>query len=123
MDSVRIDKWLWAARMFKTRSAASKACAAGHVKIEGDSVKSSKTVKPGDEIEVLTAGGRRILEVIALLDRRGPASVAQTLYNDHTPAPPPEMKYVQPLGGRRDRGAGRPSKYERRKMAKLRGDD
>ena len=65
MDSVRIDKWLWAARMFKTRSAASKACSAGHVKIDGDSVKSSKTVKPGDEVEVYILGKphkARILE-------------------------------------------------------------
>jgi ribosome-associated heat shock protein Hsp15 len=109
--------------MFKTRSAASKACSAGHVKIDGDSVKSSKAVKPGDQVEVLAPSGRRILDVIALADRRGPASVAQTLYVDQTPAPPPEMKYVQPLGGRRDRGSGRPTSYQRRKIAKLRGGD
>ena len=53
-EAVRIDKWLWAARMFKTRSAASTACTAGHVKVAGDSVKASKTVKPGDRIDVVT---------------------------------------------------------------------
>ena len=123
MESVRVDKWLWAARMFKTRSAASKACSAGHVKVDGDSAKSGKAVKVGDWIDVLAPSGRRKLEVIALGDKRGPASVAQTLYTDHTPAPPPEMKYVQPVGGQRDRGAGRPTSYERRKIAKLNRDD
>lgn len=120
MESVRIDKWLWAARMFKTRSAASTACAAGHVKIDGESAKASKTVKRGSQVEVVTPGGRRILDVIELGDRRGPASVAQTLYDDQTPAPPPEMKFVQPLGGHRERGAGRPSKRDRRRLEKLR---
>lgn len=123
VDSVRVDKWLWAARMFKTRSAASKACSAGHVKIEGDSVKSSKMVRPGDQIDVLAPGGRRVLDVIALADRRASATIAQSLYIDKTPAPPPEMKYVQPLGGRRERGAGRPTKYERRKISKLRQNE
>ena len=124
VDSVRVDKWLWAARMFKTRSAASKACSAGHVKIEGDSVKSSKMVRAGDQIDVLAPGGRRVLDVVALADRRGSAPVAPALYDAQTPEPPPEMKYVQPPGGRRDRGAGRPTKYERRKISKLRtGED
>lgn len=119
LTSVRVDKWLWAARMFKTRSSASTACSAGHVKIDGESVKASKAVKPGARIDVQTPGGRRELEVVALGDRRGPASVAQTLYIDHTPPPPP--KDQQNLEGLRERGAGRPTKREQRDLRKLRG--
>ena len=120
LTSVRVDKWLWAARMFKTRSAASTACGAGHVKIGGESVKASKSVKPGDEIHVLTPGGPRELEVVALGDRRGPASVAQTLYIDHTPPPPPKEAREPDLGGHRERGAGRPTKKQLRELRKLR---
>lgn len=116
---VRIDKWLWAARMFKTRSAASTACTAGHVKIAGESVKASKTVKPGDRIDVVTAGGERNLEVVALGERRGSATVAQTLYVDHTPPPPPKEERV--MEGFRDPGTGRPTKKQLRELRKLRG--
>lgn len=115
--SVRIDKWLWAARMFKTRSAASAACTAGHVKVAGESVKAAKAVKPGDRIDVLTPGGPRELEVVALADRRGPASLAQTLYVDHTPPPPPKEEPVVT----RERGLGRPAKRDLREIRRLRG--
>lgn len=117
--SVRIDKWLWAARMFKTRSAASSACTAGHVKIDGESVKASKSVKPGARVDVLTPGGPRELEVVALGERRGPASVARTLYVDHTPPPlPKEERGPVPT---REKGSGRPKKKELRELRKLRG--
>ncbi|MCH9685302.1 MAG: RNA-binding S4 domain-containing protein [Deltaproteobacteria bacterium] len=119
MHEVRVDKWLWAARCFKTRSMASNACSAGHVKVDGTSAKASKTVRPGDKIEVRTPGGLRILEVAALGDRRGPASVARTLYIDHTPAPPPREETADDIT--RDRGAGRPSKRELREIRRLRG--
>lgn len=119
LASVRIDKWLWAARMFKTRSAASTACTAGHVKMDGDSVKASKLVKPGDHIDVLTAGGPRQLEVAALGDRRGPAALAQTLYVDHTPPPPPREEIF--IEAQRERGAGRPTKKDLRELRRLRG--
>ncbi|MCB9714577.1 MAG: RNA-binding S4 domain-containing protein [Myxococcales bacterium] len=120
MSEVRVDKWLWAARCFKTRSLASAACTAGHVKIDGVSVKAAKTVRPGDRIEVRTPGGLRILEVAALGDRRGPASVARALYVDHTPPPPPKEVDVPVVT--RDRGAGRPSKRELRQLRRLRGE-
>jgi ribosome-associated heat shock protein Hsp15 len=119
LASVRIDKWLWAARMFKTRSAATIACTAGHVKIAGESVKSSKLVKPGDHIDVLTPGGPRQLEVAALGDRRGPAALAQTLYIDHTPPPPPKEELT--IEPQRERGAGRPTKRDSRELRRLRG--
>ncbi len=119
LTEVRIDKWLWAARCFKTRSLASAACVAGHVKLNGTSVKAAKTVQPGDRLEVRTPGGLRILEVAALGDRRGPASVARTLYVDHTPPPPPKEEQAE--AAIRDRGTGRPSKRDLRKIRRLRG--
>jgi ribosome-associated heat shock protein Hsp15 len=119
MEDVRVDKWLWAARCFKTRSAAATACTAGHVKLNGAAAKPAKTVRVGDQLEVRTPGGLRVLEVAALSDRRGPATVARTLYVDHTPPPPPR-ELVEPAA-RRDPGAGRPSKREQRLLRKLRG--
>jgi len=114
-----VDKWLWAARLFKTRSLASHACAAGHVKCNGQSVKASRTVRVGDRLDVVTPGGRRIVDVLALHDRRGPAPLARSLYDDQTP---PEMREPvrDPLGFR-DRGAGRPTKRDRRALRELRG--
>ena len=79
ITAVRIDKWLWAARMFKTRSAASTACTAGHVKMDGESVKPSKTVKPGDRVDVVTPGGLRNLEERA---RRHNGEVSVTPLDD-----------------------------------------
>ena len=119
LTEVRIDKWLWAARCFKTRSLAGKACAAGHVKVDGNSVKASKVVRVGANLEVRTPGGLRILEIAALGDRRGPASEAQKLYVDHTPPPPPR-EAVDPMVYR-ERGLGRPSKRDLREIRKIRG--
>ncbi len=118
--TVRVDKWLWAARMFKTRSQAAKACTAGHVKLDGDSVKSSKTVKVGDRIEAVTPGGQRILVIARLCDKRGPAAIARALYEDHSPPPPPREERNFAM---RERGAGRPAKRERRRLIRLRGRD
>jgi ribosome-associated heat shock protein Hsp15 len=114
-----VDKWLWAARCFKTRTLASGGCDAGHVQINDVGVKASKTVRVGDTVEVLTPGGLRILEVIALADRRGSAEQARLLYMDHTP--PPEAREEPPVA--RERGLGRPTKRERRRLSRVRGDD
>lgn len=118
LGEVRVDKWLWAARLFKTRSLASRACAAGHVKCNGHSVKSSKAIRAGDRLDVQTPGGQRIVTVVALRDKRGPAAVARTLYEDHTP--PPEAR-PEPPPVDRQRGAGRPTKRDRRQLRRLRG--
>ena len=119
LEAVRVDKWLWAARLFKTRGLASHACAAGHVKCNGQSAKASRVVRPGDKLDVLTPGGRRIVSVLGIHDKRGPAPVARTLYEDQTP---PEMRQppADPLG-LRDRGTGRPTKRDRRVLRELRG--
>ena len=112
--AVRVDKWLWAARMYKTRSLATSASKAGHVKINGNVAKSSTKVKVGDNIAALTPGGKRILEVIALAETRGPAVFAQTLYIDHTPIPEPDI-----APPRFERGQGRPTKKNRRSLQRF----
>jgi ribosome-associated heat shock protein Hsp15 len=117
VQSTRIDKWLWAARMFKTRTLATASCDAGHVQINGETVKASKKVSAGRTVNVLTLGGPRVLEVIAIGDKRGPVAAALALFIDHTPEPEP---LASPLDIR-ERGAGRPTKRERRKLGKVRG--
>jgi ribosome-associated heat shock protein Hsp15 len=117
LSEVRIDKWLWAARCFKTRGIAAEACDAGHVKLNGNSVKPAKSVRVGDRVEARTPGGLRVLEVVAIADRRGPAERARALYVDHSPPPPPR----EPQLVTRERGTGRPSKRERRRIDRLRG--
>lgn len=116
MDAVRVDKWLWAARFFKTRSAATEACDGGHVQVNDAPARPARPVKPGDMVRALTPGGRRIVKVVALAQVRGPASVAQALFEDHTPPPPPDEPKVF-----RERGLGRPTKKDRRTIERLRG--
>lgn len=115
--SVRLDRWLVASRMFKTRPLAQEACSAGHVKVNGNSAESAKGVRVGDEVDALAPGGRRVWRVLGLAVKRGPAAVARTLYEDRTPAPPP------PTGpmALRERGAGRPTKREGRDIRRLKG--
>lgn len=119
MSSVRIDKWLWAARCFKTRSMAGDAVAAGHVKVNGDSVKAAKMLRRGDQVTVRGDEHVRILDVVGLSDKRGPAPVARTLYVDRSP-PRPDPAGV-PGGITRDRGQGRPTKRELRDIRRVRG--
>ncbi|RME21537.1 MAG: RNA-binding S4 domain-containing protein [Deltaproteobacteria bacterium] len=122
-SGVRIDKWLWAVRCFKTRSQATAACQGGHCKVDGKTAKPSQKVRPGARVTVQTPGGLRVLEVVALAERRGSAAVAATLFIDHTP-PPPERsaddRAVDAVIARRPRGSGRPTKRDRRALARLR---
>lgn len=114
---VRVDKWLWAARLFKTRNQAAEACDGGHVKLNGATTKPAKSVRPGDRLELTGSGLRRIVVVKLLSARRGPAEVAATLYEDHSPPPPPK----QPAAPRWERTEGRPTKRDRRQMDRFRG--
>ena len=114
---VRLDSWLWAVRIYKTRSAATTACRAGHVKLNGAPVKASQPVVPGDKLRVRKDGFDRELEVTALIAKRVGAPVAVKCYLDHTP---PREKVIIPMVPVRDRGAGRPTKKDRREMDKLR---
>lgn len=117
--SVRVDSWLWAVRVYKTRSMATTAARAGHVRVGGDRVKASHAVKIGDEIRVREHGFDRIVVVTRLVTKRVGAQVAAECLLDKTPPPPPrEEVALQPT---RDRGAGRPTKRERRDLEKLRG--
>ena len=116
--SVRVDVWLWSVRVFRTRSAATAACRAGHVKIDGTSVKAAQPVRPGQRVTVRRPGHEQVLEVVQLLTKRVGAPVAAKAYVEHSPPPPPALHAAVP---RRDRGTGRPTKKDRREMDRLRG--
>jgi ribosome-associated heat shock protein Hsp15 len=118
--SVRIDKWLWAARVFKTRSLAAAACQGGKVDVNDDAAKPAKLVRPGDVVRVtLPLGRRRIVKVVVPGERRGGAAEARELYEDLTPPEPPRLRQAPPPF--RPMGAGRPTKRERRQLDRLRG--
>ena len=120
---MRIDKWLWAARFFKTRSAATEAVLGGHVHVGGERVKPAREVRIGDTIEIRRDQLRWTVVVAALADRRGPASVALTLYDETKESAEArerhrlERRLAQPLGA--DLGA-RPTKQARRRIEALR---
>jgi ribosome-associated heat shock protein Hsp15 len=119
--TARVDSWIWAVRLVKTRSLATAACRAGHVRVNGERVKASQAVRLGDEIRVRESGFDRIVVVGAILAKRVSATVATASYTDLTPPPPkPEEVALAPM---RDRGAGRPTKRERRDLERLRGRD
>ncbi|MGH7304878.1 MAG: RNA-binding S4 domain-containing protein [Candidatus Rokuibacteriota bacterium] len=120
VDSIRVDKWLWAARVFKTRSLAGAACDGGKVDVNDEAAKPARKVRAGDRIAVtLPRGRRRILKVAVVGDRRGSAEVAKVLFEDLTPPEPPRARQAPPP--RREPGAGRPTKRERRDIERLRG--
>jgi ribosome-associated heat shock protein Hsp15 len=116
---VRVDSWTWAVRLYKTRSQATTGCRAGHVRVNGERAKAAQTVRIGDEVRVRSAGFDRILVVKKLITKRVGAPDAATAYTDLTP--PPLPKAETPLAPLRDRGAGRPTKRERRDIDRLRG--
>src|SRR6476620_2256595 len=123
MEQVRIDKWLWAARFFKTRSAATDAVLGGRVHVNGARVKPAKDIRAGDTVQVTVDDPRREVVIVALADRRGAATVAQSLYEE-TPDSiarrqqrSVERRLSRPLGA--DLGA-RPTKQDRRRLDALR---
>jgi ribosome-associated heat shock protein Hsp15 len=124
MDAVRMDKWLWAARFFKTRALAVKACELGRVKLRDQPAKPAKDVKAGDLLTVTNDSGTYTVDVLALSDVRGPAAVAQTLYRE-TDTSIAARKKEEEL--RKNSPwfdvdtAGRPSKRDRRDINRLRG--
>ncbi len=124
MTPVRMDKWLWAARFFKTRSLAARACELGRVQSNGQSAKAAREVRIGDMLRVTNDGGDFEIEVLLLSDVRGPASVAQTLYREteasrelrqKVAAERKAMKQFEELP------AGRPSKRDRRRIIQFKG--
>ena len=117
-EALRADKWLWYARFFKTRSLAAKACNAGKLRASGELVsKAHHKVKPGDVLTFPQGRHVRVIKVVALASRRGPAAEAQALYQDLKP-PSAESRLPRTAGGRPP-GTGRPTKQDRRALDKL----
>jgi len=123
MSGVRIDKWLWAARFFKTRSLASRACDLGRIELNGAKVKPSREVHAGDRMLVKNDSGEFQIEVLVVSDVRGPAPVAQTLYLESDESRALRLKAVEERKAMRqfELPEGRPSKRDRRVLSKLRG--
>ncbi|MGW9346423.1 ribosome-associated heat shock protein Hsp15 [Nocardiopsis flavescens] len=118
-DSTRVDRWLWAVRLTKTRADAAQACRGGHVRVNDRPAKAASTVKAGDEVRLRLHGTTRIVEVGHVLEKRVGAPIAVRCYVDNTPEAPPQA--ALPVM-RRDRGAGRPTKRDRRVLDRLRSD-
>ena len=111
--------WLWAVRVYKSRSVASDACKGGHVRVNGRSAKAASPVRVGDRVEARAGDRDRVFEVLKLIDRRVSAPLAAECVVDHSPPPPPR-EYVAPLF-RRDPGTGRPTKKDKRRLDRFRG--
>jgi ribosome-associated heat shock protein Hsp15 len=124
MDSVRIDVWLWAARFFKTRALAKKACELGRVRSHGQPAKPARDVRVGDMLNVTTEGGDFEIQVLLLSEMRGPAAVAQTLYRETDASKELRLKAAAERKALQDFAPapeGRPSKRDRRKIIAFRG--
>jgi ribosome-associated heat shock protein Hsp15 len=117
IETTRVDVWLWAVRIYKTRSAATAGCRGGHVRVNGGAAKAATRVKIGDRIDAFVER-KRILEVVVLIDKRVGAAVAAKCLVDHSP-PVPAVKRL-PRVAVREPGSGRPTKRERRDLDRLR---
>lgn len=115
---VRLDVWLHSVRLAKTRSVAKQMITAGHVRVDDEPAKAAQKVGPGAMVSVRRPGITFQYRVLKPLPKRAGAPIARTAYEDLTPPPPPQMAAAPP---RRDRGAGRPTKKERREIDRLRG--
>jgi ribosome-associated heat shock protein Hsp15 len=124
-DRQRIDKWLWHARVVRTRSAAAALAVSGHVRINGQRVDgASRPVRLGDVVTVALDRSVRVLKVAGFAERRGPAEGVHLLVEDLTPAPAPgPPPAASAPAAKREPGAGRPTKRDRRAIAQLRGED
>lgn len=118
-SGVRVDAYTWAIRLYATRSAATAACKAGHIKVNDASAKPAQVVRIGDCVRALTPGGERIVVVTGLITKRTSAPLAALNFDDLTPPPPPREE--RPATVLRERGAGRPTKRDRRLIERLRG--
>jgi len=117
-DTVRVDLWLWAVRVFKTRALAASACRGGHVRVNGVAAKPAHPVRVGDRVAARRLDRDRDLEVLQVIGKRVAAPVAATCFVDHSPPAPPR-DHVAPLF-RREQGTGRPTKKERRQLDRFR---
>jgi ribosome-associated heat shock protein Hsp15 len=117
VESTRVDRWLWAVRLAKTRPDSAAACRGGHVRVNDRPAKPATVVVPGDEVRARIGDTTRIVEVVRVIQKRVGAADAATCFLDRTPPPPPDA--AAPVA-RRDRGAGRPTKRERRVLDEFR---
>jgi len=123
-DAVRLDKWLWAARFYKTRSLAARACELGRVRAAGQPVKPARDVRVGDRLQVKNDSGEFQIEVLGLSDLRGPAPVAQMLYRETEASRELRMRLAEQrrvIPRFETARTGKPSKRERRQIDRLRG--
>src|ERR1700720_2570453 len=124
MPSVRMDKWLWAARFFKTRAIAARACELGRIQSNGQPAKPAREVRAGDKLRITDDGGDFHVEVLLLSEVRGPASVAQTLYRETDESQELRLKVAAERKAMKQfeqLPAGRPSKRDRRRIIQFRG--
>ncbi|MFD9221502.1 RNA-binding S4 domain-containing protein [Streptomyces sp. NPDC060064] len=117
--TVRVDAWIWSVRLTKTRSQAASACRAGHVRVNGERVKPAHLLRSGDQVRLFHAGRERLVVVSKIIRKRVGPPVAAQCYVDNSPPPPPR-EFVAPVAVR-ERGAGRPTKRDRREMERLQG--
>ena len=121
-DPVRVDKWLWAVRVYKTRTAASTACTSGRVKVNGEPAKPATKLVIGDTVEARRGDVVVIYKVLGTVEKRVGAKLVPELAEDHSPPKPSKAEPIlAPPGGARNRGEGRPTKKERRNIDRLRG--
>lgn len=118
LEATRVDRWLWAVRVFKTRSLATDACRAGHVAVNRGVTKPATTVRVGDVVTIRIDGRDRVLEVARVIERRVGAPIASECVIDHSPPPPPREAMASGLV--RDPATGRPTKRDRRQIDRLR---
>ena len=124
MTGLRMDKWLWAARFFKTRSLAARSCELGRIESNGQPAKPAREVRAGDLLRIKNDGGEFLVEVLALSEMRGPAAVAQTLYRETDASREMRLKAAEERKAMRafdPFGDGKPSKRDRRRQDRLRG--
>jgi ribosome-associated heat shock protein Hsp15 len=115
----RVDSWIWSVRLIRTRSLASAACRAGHVRVNGARAKPAQAIRAGDEVRLRQEDRERVVIVVRVIAKRVGATDASACYIDNSPPPVPRAEVVAVAV--RDRGAGRPTKRERRSIEKLRG--
>ena len=124
MTAVRIDRWLWAARFFKTRTLAAKACDLGRIAFKGQPAKPAREVRPGDFLKVKNDSGEYHVEILQLSETRGPAAIAQTLYRETEESRESRLKVAAKRKAMNQFEAlpqGRPSKRDRRRIIQFRG--
>jgi ribosome-associated heat shock protein Hsp15 len=119
MERARVDRWLWAVRLTRTRSGAAQACRAGHVQVNGVRAKPASPVRVEDTVRVRVGDRERVVEVVRLIETRVGAELAAACLIDRSPPPPPRDPLDRP--GRRDPGMGRPTKRDRRRLDRTRG--